>query len=268
MKPFGVYRIVKFFVASVLVFALGVALRFALRADQAQHVAFTAIALERANFNPDGTETLSVTTTQAVRSNGSSATWWRTFQHETGTIASDYAEAKRIYDLESRVEKLVFPLTRSVSSVPVSDKQLQQLQKKPPADCKSGGEAWTVDPQPAVRSILGYPVVHLSTSTENAESRIDQWVAPSLGCLTMRMTWRAFDQTTGALNLVKTVDVTSVTEGEPDLDLFSVPEEFTERSPWEEVQESAKIRGEVATTNIGIDRADQRYYALRAGTRR
>jgi hypothetical protein len=265
MSSFGVYRIGKFAVVSICVFALGVALRIGLRADEARHAAFTAIALERANFSPDGTEALSVTSTQAVKSNGSSAVWWRTFQHETDTMASDYAEAKRIYDLGSRVEKLVFPLTESVSSVPISDKHLQHLQKVPRADCKPDGDSWTVDTQPEVRTILGYAVVQRSASTEGSGLKIDEWVAPRLGCLAMRTILRAVDPATGDYQVIKTVDVTSVTEGEPDLGLFSVPEKFTERSPWEETQESAKARGEVAATNVGIDRADQRYYSLRAG---
>jgi hypothetical protein len=265
MSSFSSYRIRKFVVLSIFVFALGVALRIGLRADGARHVAFTAIALERANFSPDGTETLSVTATQAAKSNGSSAIWWRTFQHETDTMASDYAEAKRIYDLDSRVEKLVFPLTESVSSVPISDKHLQDLQKALRADCKPDGDSWTVETHPEVRTILGYAVVQRSASTEGSGLKIDEWVAPRLGCLAMRTILRAVDPTTGEYQVIKTVDVTSVTEGEPDPGLFSVPQNFTERSPWEETQESAKARGEVATTNVGIDRADQRYYSLRAG---
>jgi hypothetical protein len=180
---------------------------------QSVPVALTAEIRTR-SYDGAGVERHSAIETYARRSDGSHILLRR--------IVNEQELGVRIVtDASRRMRVTVDPQTGSTISYSLSQDEAAALRALP-ATCEEGPEM-QLDSRPQER-ILGHEVVHLVGKTRGSEHSLQKWVAPGLNCLTLRS-----ETLTGGFRNVR--EVTSITLGEPDSNLFLIPEHYTERPP-------------------------------------
>lgn len=208
---------------------------------------FTA-TVHRFQYRANGSLAHEETYTVAYRSDGSKVSdFHRTLPN------GEMVEMKEIADVSGGREITVDYATHSISTYAIQPGYLPVLKQRM-SSCLGGVSAQ--------QTILGYPVVlvHAGHTYGNGASNVhDRWEAPSLNCFALRQ----IDAMT-ALPPNKAPhneeEVTNIALGEPDPSLFSVPENFVERSPSQRHAEFERLYGVAAPTPAV---ADQYYAAAR-----
>ena len=208
---------------------------------------FTA-TVHRLQYRANGSLAHEEAYTVAYRSNGSKVSDFHRTLPNGQTV-----EIKEIVDVSGGRQVTVDYATQSVSTYAIQPGYLPVLKRRM-SSCAGGVSG--------PETILGYPVVlvHAGHTYGNGASNVhDRWEAPSLNCFALRQ----IDAMT-ALPPNKAPhneeEVTNIALGEPDSSLFSVPENFVERSPSQRHAEFERLYGAAAPTPPV---ADQSYAAVR-----
>ena len=112
--------------------------------------------------------------------------------------------------------------------------------------------------------LSGYQAVRIYTERSNKRGvdRDERWVAPALGCFSLRET-HIFED--GARN---EVEVISIFEGEPPSSWFTAPKDYVERSPSQVAAAyAARYPNEKFATDKALILMDKAYYNHRAPQR-
>jgi len=228
----------------------------------AGRIPFTARVLQ-VFHNPDGAAGVRENVVIAYRSDGSQAVGRvRTMEGVAGR-SPESAEFRRVRDVQAKMDHTIFPIAESVSSLPMSAGELARLTARP-QDCAV--EGWEIDEEPAPSTVLGHRVIKRTLTVPPSGGAAagtihEEWVAPELNCFPLRKITR----TPGPDGIVRTrYDALEIQIGEPDEELFRVPESYTERSPREIQQEIARRRGEEFETNPAVESRTEQYYQRRA----
>lgn len=213
---------------------------------------FTAQSVTKC-FSKEGDEGLVEVrhTTYARKSDGS----WV----ESQEIVSPQGESGKmteIWDATSRSFIALEPFTRSSTTYYYTESEVQNSDVPGLESCPSAVNS----PAAEHAQMLGYDVVKVveeSAGPHGSEETMVAWVAPELGCYSLR---RSESGLHGSHNEIQ---VTSVTEGEPPAEMFEVPAEYVERSPSQLSDEwEAKFGERFWGANEDITkRMDQRYHA-------
>jgi hypothetical protein len=83
---------------------------------------------------------------------------------------------------------------------------------------------------------------------------VDEWRAPDLNCERLKWETRRL-RPDGSLRARNTDEVISLTLGEPNPDLFSVPAEYTERPPAQALSEVDRRKGQECVGDCQSGRA-------------
>ena len=246
------YRMIRTGIACAGVFILGIAVAVSLRKTgrvfaQNGRTPFTAVKLIRVH-DPAGILQEQDTVTIAVRSNGS-------YARKSIKILPNKPKGSKelvmreIRDTSSQQQISLETSTNSKQTFPINAQRLQSMTRPTDPACAANLPSDTsVDRSPQPASILGYPLVKLTSISSRGMGQItvERWVAPALNCEDLK------DVTTAviaskSLKAVTTVETLSIAPGEPDLTLFEVPADAVERSPSEMLLEYAKKNNDVCT---------------------
>lgn len=207
---------------------------------------FTA-TFHEVKFHSDGGAGHEETYTVAFRADGSNVT-----DHYRRLSNGQTVEVKVIEDISSGRRVTVDYATESTSTYPLPSNYLTMLAKQ--ASACSGGQASSEPP------ILGYQVVlvHDGHTYGNGASNVhDRWEAPALNCFALR-TVDFKTEKPGEKAPHNEAEVTNIILGEPDPTLFSIPQNFGERSPSQRHAEFERRFGLRAPTP---PQADQVYFS-------
>jgi hypothetical protein len=209
---------------------------------------FTATVHET-RFRPDGVAAHEETYTVEVRSDGSNA-----IDYHHVLSSGQITEVKMVENLSTGRRVAVDYATESTSTYPLPSNYAAELERRA-STCKNAEDE-------SGTKILGYRVVlvHSGHTYENGASNVhDHWEAPELNCFALR----SIDFATrkpGVKAPHNEADVVSVTRGEPDSVMFSIPQNFIERSPSQRHAEFVRRYGGTAPTP---PQADENYFAGR-----
>jgi hypothetical protein len=187
---------------------------------------FTATLLTK-QYDARGMELASFSTLVAKRRSGSTSTIREGFRNnETSKFTS-------IRLVEEMKEVSGFNGVKSKFTTKLSRERAEQLAAPGDRDCTS--VPGTLHPAQDPQTILGFTVVRkvLSQDRPGGKTTItESWLAPELGCLVMRKTHGVMETSGTVLNF-ESVEAAHVMVGEPDAALFSIPDDFVERTPSE-----------------------------------
>jgi len=116
--------------------------------------------------------------------------------------------------------------------------------------------------------ILNYSVLRLSEELRDAKTgtvrRFDTYVAPDLDCFVLKRIGTT--TTPSGQSATTTTEVSNIVIGEPNAELFTVPANYTERSPSAIFAESARTEGIecVACASKRAKQLDEQYNKKRA----
>jgi hypothetical protein len=166
-------------------------------------------------------------------------------------------EVKNVVDPDSRRTIGVDGHTQSISTTYFPPDMAAEL-KIPDAGCLSSAAAER-------KTILGYEVVKLERDLPAPAGRQKKWVkwaAPALNCYALEETFLDGPQG-GPLRISNHSEVVFVEPGEPHPDLFTVPANFTERSPSQVMQEYYRRYPSAPRCAgcAGYQKVDEAYYA-------
>jgi hypothetical protein len=230
-------RIVTFGIVAVV--AIGLAVVYARQVNATDAVTlkpFTATFRE-VMFHANGIRMHHETYLVAFRSDGSNVTDY----HHVLTPGQT-THVKVVEDIQSGRRIAVDYATESTPTYPLPANYPTVLAREA-SQCASATS-------PNQSPILGYQVVlvHAGTAYKNGASNVrDRWEAVDLNCFPLRR----FDSRTGKPGEPaphNEVQVTNITLGEPDPALFSMPQDFVERSPSERHAEFQRRYGKFAPT--------------------
>jgi hypothetical protein len=130
-----------------------------------------------------------------------------------------------INDFDKERQVFLEPLTKSVMTMSYPQReQLSLLHGSWEETCpKATDDNTKISDDGTV--LLGYHVLHLVTRS-TPDWTTERWMAPELECFSLR----ELNSRGGARNELV---VTSLTEGEPPMELFQIPADYVERSPRE-----------------------------------
>jgi hypothetical protein len=209
---------------------------------------FTATVNE-VKFNSNGVASHKETYLVGFRADGSNMTdYHRTLSTGQAT------EVKMVEDVKSGRRVAVDYATESTSTYPLPSNYSAVIAKQASA---CGAAAGSSEPL-----ILGYHVVlvHDAHTYGNGASNMrDHWEAPELNCFALRSVEFATKRP-GENAPHNEAEVTNITLGEPDPTLFSIPQNFVERSPSERHAEFERRFGLHAPTP---PQADDVYFSSR-----
>ncbi len=163
------------------------------------------------------------------------------------------AQMVEILDYRKRTSVTLEPFTKSVITVHVSSEEIERKRGLESACASRHGVRTEEEP----RQEFGVEATHVRDEFGNGFV-FDRWIAPELGCLTLHET---AEHRSGARNETK---VTQLIRGEPPQELFRVPEDYTERSPFQvDLVYSKKYSGAVLFGERVLDTIERRYHAGR-----
>jgi hypothetical protein len=204
---------------------------------------FTATVRE-VKFLPNGSQGHEETYTVAFRTDGSNVT---DYHHLLSN--GETTHVKVVEDMQIGHRIAVDYATESTSTYPLPTNYATIMEKEA-SRCTVGIVSKGESP-----IFLGYQVVlvHAGTIYKNGASNVrDRWEAPALNCFPLRR----FDSRTGKPGEAaphNEVQVTNIVLGEPDATLFSIPQNFVERSPSERHAEFQRRYGMSAPTPPQVD---------------
>lgn len=222
--------------------------------------------------DPHGTVTLSDTTIEAVRSDGSVA------EHETriGHRKSGLLKigSRSIRDTAGRRNVFLREISRSISTVPMDDAQYERLTTPRDFPCAAANATTVVEENPEPARILGFKVVKVTTEytvgshpSAQAQLRVIRYLAPELNCKALRETQFYLDDNGDVTWSPMSREAVSAAVGEPPAELFAVPEAgYVERAPSEALRLFGELTGEGecrSCTTKAIQQQDKRYHDLR-----
>lgn len=189
--------------------------------------AYTAISYK-------GAERTTVTFIQnkgiAVRSDGSSVDMF--YRSGTGKTVTTM---RIVTDLPNRQKVNVDPFSESITTYPLTASQVAHL-STPPSRC----------PGEAAGTVLGYQVMKaVNKIPEPAAAKLAfdtvetaKWTAPALNCLILKQETSQLKQ--GQVVGEQVIAYTDIREGEPNADLFAMPDTYVERAPSQAMAEGAR----------------------------
>jgi hypothetical protein len=204
-----------------------------LRAENVQHVPFTAERVDIFYLYPSQQIRTTKAATYAKRPDGS-------FSERRVRMDSDghpYV-IQSFIDTTQRRGVTFDSLTHSITTARYGLSALAEYRTKPSACAMD-------DPQ-VTATILGFQVFRSSEPIASASGKTrvnESWVAPALDCYPLRQI-QYLSKDGGPAVPVFRSDVTSVRLGQPDGSLFAVPDEgYTERSPSQVFAERQRLLG-------------------------
>lgn len=207
---------------------------------------FTAATLTKA-YDTQGVERTQEAATFAVRRDGANVTLRKRFISEaSGQREINLAD---IVDVPGRRIVGVDHFTQSTSTSPITDRMLGRYTTRPSASCSDvthndGLTTVGIEPQ---EMLFGQRVFKVTQQRQIAQSghiaRFEKWYAPDLDCFVVRTIATNTAPNGTAARVV--MELTSLTLGTPDAQLFVVPDAYPERAPSEIFAESDRLRGRV-----------------------
>lgn len=193
-------------------------------------------------YSPSGALGMTETWTRSLMSNGSSALV-RLTKNDTPD------ETRIVLDTSKALWTTIDPKGESITTYRSSPAEIRGRSMVVPG-CNS---------LPAAGTLLGYPVVlwHLQKTAGPREINEERWLAPSLGCFTMKRSYTVSIQ--GGPPARTTDEVTSLTVGHPDASLFAIPANYVERSPSEAMSERASREGKACSRCASMQAIDSVY---------
>lgn len=219
----------------------------------ANRVALTATT-HTSIFNREGVEVNSMTTTLAIRSDGSLVKLKRETDRRGREVPLS-VETREIHDVQNRSHVEIHPSVQSKITMRMDDQTAARLGGRP-AGC--------ADAAAADSKLLGFPVVKKTRTTSGAPRQqsmtVEEWVAPGLDCLPLK-TSAVLKGANGAVISRNTEEVVSVRLGEPEASLFEVPGGLIERAPSEVMAADYAQRGGQCSTCVSaaVAAADENY---------
>lgn len=246
----------------------GVALNWRAWAQELSPLAaYTASAVET-HVNADGTERSRRVRLIARRADGSRAVHERRYYKSKDGLAREHP-VNHIWNVQTRQRVSVYPLVEAKVSAQLGEEALATLASKPDLACASVGRDWVLEDDSTDQTLAGQRVIvrqrQLRTSDGLHVGPVErEWVAPELDCLVMRRITRR-DDDEGKLSGETRMEITQVTLGEPDADMFAVSSDFHEMSPSQVMKAQNQLFGiECAQCALNsAENADRRYYRNR-----
>lgn len=208
---------------------------------------FTA-SVHEVRFRADGVAAHEETYIVAFRADGSNVTDYHHILRNGETT-----EIRMIADVSSGHRVAVDYATQSTSTYPLESRYATLMAEQASA-CKAVGESG--------EPVLGYQVVlvHDGHTYANGMRNVhDRWEAPALNCFALRSVDFA-TRRPGTQAPHNEAEATNIILGEPDPTLFSIPQNFVERSPSERHAEFERRFGMSAPTP---PQADEEYFSSR-----
>lgn len=231
--------------------------------SQSELVPYTAEAVE-VRINADGTERSRRVRTIAHNSGGSRAVHETRYYRSSDGVARQHS-VNHIWSAEGRRRVSVYPLIGASVTSTVSEEAVQALRTKPSPDC-SGGRGWSPVENTPEQTLAGQSVIvrrrQLETTDRLHSGPVEtEWIAPALDCLVMRREVKRLDEQGAVIGEIR-MDVTHVTSGAPEADLFALPEDLQEMTPSQVLKAQNGVFGidcaECVLNSAEI--ADERYY--------
>lgn len=213
------HHLAVYFIITAIISSATILIVRALYAQSGNRVAFTATMTEDFYRYPGGEFVTSKQSTDAYSANGS-----RVRLQALVAPSGTSVEKKTIIDVLSQKRIVVDGLTESLTTYNLRKDDIIALQSKP----TSCGEA----PSAERSSILGYEVVKVIrdwSPPSEAINRIESWKALALDCYPLKEIF--YHGQPGSTVVTNIRQVTAVSIGEPNLDLFAVPAGYVERPP-------------------------------------
>lgn len=236
------------FLAALATIAVIVPVR-SLRA-QGERKPFTLTEVTR-YYAPDGKDTTTETTIFGVRSDGS---WFRDFtrQFDSADGKPRTVNFRKFADFSRGLRVSLFPALQAVTTTPA------ERQAPPEPACAEGQPDGTILGQP-VRLVT--KVAHMDDRTVERK----MWVAPDLGCHILRLQ-TAVTMSDGRSGGTNSMEVASISPGDPSPAYFLAPRGWTEKPPSEVTAEAAALTNAPPCPNCDATGAmlDNAYRASRA----
>lgn len=243
--------------------ALSIGANLSLASDE-KAVTFTAEFLQR-RVDADGGERYRFERTVARKSDGSRAEKEIRYYRSQGKDV--ILPSQHVWDTQSRKLIAAYPQVHGKITTTLSDTAVQRLSAHPRATCPQSG----FDPvNPGDTSIASIPVVvrqmRVEAKDEQPETRIREWVAPSLGCVVLKRQQQWFDATNQPLPGDVVLEVVRLTQGEPSAEAFQVSGNLREMSPSEVMTAQNALQGRTCTDcdRKAMENGDRYYFANRA----
>jgi len=219
---------------------------------------FTAKTTECRMSSVDGKVYYSETILNAVRQDGSRLWLVNRFSPR----ANRFFELKTIQNATQGMRYSIDPLTESITTTPISQKERKRL--------LATSAVCTNLTNPDTNSIMGFSVVRHTWEIPDKDRtlQIEQWRAPALDCFPLREETYEKSATSGSSKLIMTREVSEVSLGNPKDELFSIPQNYTERSPSQVIEELHSRFPKQTDRRIEdykiLSQADSRYVTARA----
>lgn len=169
-------------------------------------------------YAPNGRDTTTETTIFGVRSDGS---WFRDFtrQFDSGDGKKWTVNFRKFADYSKGLRVSLYPALQAVTTSPA-----ERPASSAPA-CTEGS---------AGGAVLGYPVQLVTKVLKMRDRSVERnlWIAPDLGCRVLRLN-TTVTMSDGQSGGASTMEVASISLGEPSPAYFLVPLGWAERSPSE-----------------------------------
>ncbi len=205
------------------------------------------------DYRSDGSLAEATTAQRALRADGSSADI-RTFRISDGSSF----EVRQIRDMQLRRNSIVQSRINAHTSIPISVKEAEASLAGPRKSCGLPGSSKRSE-------ILGYEVLLSSFRAQDTGSGVrspdvERWLAPSLGCIPLRVTWISNGR------VVRSEEAQDIILGDPDPALFHIPDEYEEISPLEALRRIQQESGESIYNPSGFIEqfAEDSYWRRRA----
>jgi hypothetical protein len=180
------------------------------------------------------------TTTYAARRDGSTATIIK--RSYSDSVGEHEIEVANIIDIPGRRMVRVDYGTRSTSTTPMTEQAVAHYMLPPDSSCKErfqiSSAKTAIGP---TETIFGQQAERVTQELEDSRIRRVRWFVPALDCLLVRevATHTGEDGQVTAHN----VDLASLSVGDPDKSLFTVPSGYFERPYGEVLAESYRLGG-------------------------
>ncbi|MGH9435909.1 MAG: hypothetical protein ACRD06_07905 [Terriglobia bacterium] len=167
--------------------------------------------------------------TLARRSDGSQVA-----VHRRKAPDGSWNNARIIIDLSKGERITVDDLTQSITTYPLSPATIKGYRALQTYCNGTGGKA---------SSVLGYKTVQTAGTGKvppGQQVEHDTWWAPTLNCFALKNTWTWTNPGAESPADSRTLQAVTIVPGEPSSSLFSIPSNYTERSPGEVMSQFAQ----------------------------
>jgi hypothetical protein len=239
---------------------------------QTARVPFVASSV-RFHFDGQGVLRMRDDIVYGARSDGSSSTTLARSILQKDGVTYRVVKSRNIVDIATRKMMRVDHFTESVTTIPLSERDISEAGAKPDTSCiPAPQETVTKVTVLGAETVLGYQTVKVREErpyqpTDGTKLVTDVNYSPALDCFALKESSSLIlpDGAAGARNLM---EVTLVAMGEPDGTLFDAPTGYTERPPSEVMAERDRRVGDGSCASCGAtarykELIDNRYYDAR-----